>query len=69
MRPFNKTTATLERPHLFSTLCTTPTGKMTLLKGHLQKHIQSVHEGPKFPCPHCVIVYSNQLGKLAFIHP
>ena len=30
MRPFNKTTATLVRPHLFSTLCTTPIGKMTL---------------------------------------
>ena len=30
MRPFNKTTATLVRPHLFSTLCTTPLGKMTL---------------------------------------
>ena len=30
MRPFNKTTATLVRPHPFSTLCTTPLGKMTL---------------------------------------
>ena len=29
-RPFNKTAATLVRPHLFSTLCTTPLGKMTL---------------------------------------
>ena len=29
-RPFNKTTATLVRPHPFSTLCTTPLGKMTL---------------------------------------
>ena len=28
--PFNKTTATLVRPHPFSTLCTTPVGKMTL---------------------------------------
>ena len=30
MRPFNKTTATLVRPHPISTLCTTPLGKMTL---------------------------------------
>ena len=29
-RPFNKTTATSVRPHPFSTLCTTPLGKMTL---------------------------------------
>ena len=29
-RPFNKTAATLVRPHLFSTLCTNPLGKMTL---------------------------------------
>ena len=28
MRPFNKTTATLVRPHPISTLCTTPLGKM-----------------------------------------
>ena len=28
MRPFNQTTATLVRPHPFSTLCTTPLGKM-----------------------------------------
>ena len=27
MRPFNKTTATLVRPHPFSTLCPTPLGK------------------------------------------
>ena len=27
-RPFNKTAATLMRPHPFSTLCTTPLGKM-----------------------------------------
>ena len=26
MRPFNKTTATLVRPHPFSTLCPTPLG-------------------------------------------
>ena len=31
-RPFNKTAATLVRPHLFSTLCTTLLGKMTLWK-------------------------------------
>ena len=30
MRPFNKTTATLVRPHPFSTLCTTPLGKLML---------------------------------------
>ena len=30
MRPFTKTAATLVRPHPFSTLCTTPLGKMTL---------------------------------------
>ena len=29
-RPFNKTAATLGRPHPFSTLCTTSLGKMTL---------------------------------------
>ena len=29
-RPLNKTTATLVRPHPFSTLCTTPVGKMML---------------------------------------
>ena len=28
MRAFNKTAATLVRPHPFSTLCTTPLGKM-----------------------------------------
>ena len=31
--PFNKTTATLVRPRPFSTLCTTPVGKMTLWEG------------------------------------
>ena len=29
-RPFNKTAATLVRPHPFSTLCTTPLGKLML---------------------------------------
>ena len=29
-RPFDKTTTTLVRPHPFSSLCTTPAGKMTL---------------------------------------
>ena len=30
MRPFDKTATTLVRPHPFSTLCSTPLGKMTL---------------------------------------
>ena len=32
MRAFNKTAATLVRPHPFSTLCTTPLGKMWVCK-------------------------------------
>ena len=34
MRPFNKTTATLVRPHPISTLCTTPLGKMWVCELH-----------------------------------
>ena len=46
MRPFNKTTATLVRPHPFSTLCPTPLGNspvcMLLLKyKHIQRRFQS----------------------------
>ena len=33
MRPFNKTTATLVRPHPFSTLCPTPLGKSPVCFG------------------------------------
>ena len=34
MRPFNKTTATLVRPHPFSTLCPTPLGNSLVWRQH-----------------------------------
>ena len=34
MRPFNKTTATLVRPHPFSTLCPTPLGNSPVWAMH-----------------------------------
>ena len=54
-RPFNKTTATLVRPHPFSTLCTTPLGKMTLCLVHKK----SVHGGVKYKCKYCDSEYTQ----------
>ena len=45
-RPFNKTAATLVRPHPFSTLCTTPLGKMTLWGFHTPKIIFLICSAP-----------------------
>ena len=39
-RPFNKTTATLVRPHPFSTLCTTPVGKMMLCVQEVEGNLE-----------------------------
>ena len=53
-RPFNKTAATLVRPHPFSTLCTTPLGKMTLClwmapNNDSDKDVMSL-------LPHCILL-------------
>ena len=56
MRPFNKTTATLVRPHPFSTLCTTPLGKMWVCKCESSSSRFQPGEGPSLVGAFSVIV-------------
>ena len=61
MRPFNKTTATLVRPHPFSTLCPTPLGNSPVCLWIL-KNI-SPQMCPKLAkLPAVVQWYSSQYG-------
>ena len=54
MRPFNKTTATLVRPHPFSTLCPTPLGNSPVCFSKIDIFIfdNAVrHQPPALPLP------------------
>ena len=64
MRPFNKTAATLVRPHPFSTLCTTPLGKMTLCpkKQNFQEDRQKIIimlQSIQIPCHKALVTFSK----------
>ena len=64
MRAFNKTAATSVRPQPFSTLCTTPLGKMTLC-------VEKLCTMPKWFClvcfGHCHLVL-QRISKGAYIY-